>query len=137
MKFNDDIPVFGDIDFRGKCPLESIEQVTFFNKIRREYPASIGAIAIHNRNEGKKHAAQVMKEKAEGMVSGASDIVIPGSPAFVCEMKRQDHTKSHWQPNQEAYLLACKKQGAFVCVALGYKAAWEALEKWLSESTTE
>ena len=130
MKFPSDIPVFGDTDFRGKCPMESLEQVTFFNRLRRLYPQTLGAIAIHSRNEGKKHAAQVMKEKAEGMVSGASDIIIPASPSFVCELKRQDHTKGHWQPNQIEYLRACKKQGAFICVALGHEAAWEAMLLW-------
>lgn len=131
MKFNHEIPVYGNTDYRNKkCPHESAEQMTFFNTLRHDYP-DLGMIAIHPRNEGKRTIQQTMRHKAEGMTAGASDIIIPGSPAFVCEMKRQDHTVSSWEPNQIDYLLACKKQGAFVCVALGWKAAMEALKEWI------
>jgi hypothetical protein len=65
------------------------------------------------------------------MTVGASDIIVPGCPAFVCEMKRQDHTKSRWQDGQIEYLLQAQENGAFVCVALGYVAAIEALKDWL------
>lgn len=71
------------------------------------------------------------KHKAEGMVSGASDIIIPGSPSFVCEMKRRDHTKSSLAPEQVEYLRAAKKTGAFVCIALGCDAAWGAFGEYL------
>lgn len=130
MKMNPKIRVFGDLEYRGPCPPESNEQVTFFNVLRRDYPA-LGAIAIHPRNEGKKSHQQVMREKSEGMTPGASDIIIPGAPCFVCELKRQNHTKSKWQNNQENYLLTAQSQGAFVCVALGYKAALEGVNEWL------
>lgn len=44
-----DLPfrVYGDLSFRGKCPVESQEQVTFFSRIRREFPDSYGRLAIH------------------------------------------------------------------------------------------
>jgi hypothetical protein len=71
-----------------------------------------------------------MQQKAEGMVAGAADIIIPGDPTFVCELKRQDHTKSVWQPNQIDFLEECHGSGAFVCVALGYEAALEAVDEW-------
>lgn len=87
-------------------------------------------IAIHPRNEGKRHHVQVAREKAEGMTPGASDIIIPGAPSFVCELKRKDHTKSRWQAEQEEYLQACRQAGAFVCVALGWEAALEAFNNW-------
>ena len=67
------------------------------------------------------------------MTEGASDVIIPGCPAFVCELKRQDHTKSKWQKGQLDYLENCQKNGAFVCVAFGYKAALEAIEEWKKE----
>lgn len=130
MKFPDWLPVYGDLKYRNKkCPKESAEQITFFNTIRKQYP-EYGAIAVHQRNEGKRYAHQVSKQKAEGMTPGASDIIIPGSPTFVCELKRQDHTICTWQPNQIEYLEACKKQGAFVCVALGWEGAMEAFLEW-------
>jgi len=130
MKFPPTIKVYGDKKFRGKCPSESLEQVTFFARLRRNYP-EFGAIAIHPRNEGKRHYAAVNKEKSEGMTTGASDIIIPASPAFVCEMKRQDHTKSRLEPEQIEYLEAAQAAGAFVCIALGCEAATEAFGDWL------
>lgn len=133
MKFPPNIKVYGSIDYRNKkCPPEAVEQVTFFNKLRREYPTTYGLIALHPRNEGDRTHYQTAKQKAEGMTPGASDIIIPGAPAFVCEMKRQDHTMSKWQPGQLEYLEASQEAGAFVCVALGYAAAWEALCEWMN-----
>ena len=130
MKFPISIKVYGDQKHRDKkCPPESAEQITFFNVLRRDYP-ELGAIAIHPRNEGKRSIQQTQRQKAEGMTPGASDIIIPGNPTFVCEMKRQDHTLCKWEPEQISYLQQCQKNGAFVCVALGYKAALEALEQW-------
>lgn len=130
MNLNDcQVPVYGDQSFRGKCPTESVEQITFFNRIRK-IPIW-GKLALHPRNEGKRHYKQVTKEKAEGMTEGASDIIIPGSPSFVCELKRRDRTKSSWQSGQEDYLESAQKAGAFACVALGADAAMEAFEEWL------
>lgn len=123
------VPVYGDQDWRGKCPSESVEQVTFFNRVRKV--PIWGTIAIHPRNEGVRHYKQVSREKAEGMTKGASDIIIPGCPAFVCELKRRDRTQSSWQDGQLEYLEAAKRAGAFACVALGADAATEAFEEWL------
>lgn len=134
MKFqNTEIPIYGDLKWRGTCPTEDVEQASFFAKLRRDYPDSYGLIAVHPRNEGLKMGGQfsaVIKHKAEGMTAGASDIIIPGAPSFVCELKRRDHTKSKWQDGQEAYLLAARRAGAFACVALGALAAWAAFEDW-------
>lgn len=127
MKFDKDIKLYGNVDFRGDCPSEAAEQITFFNAIRK---TPYGAIALHIRNEGKRNKWQASRHQAEGMLSGASDIIIPASPAFVCEMKRRDHTKSRWQKGQLEFLKAAKKHGAFVCVALGFDAAWEAFNDW-------
>lgn len=129
------IPVYGDQTFRGKCPQEHVEQASFFAKLRREYPESYGRIAIHPRNEGLLINGQfqaMTKHKLEGMAKGAADIVIPGAPTFVCELKRQDHTQSKWQDGQIDYLEASQNAGAFVCVALGAVAAWDAFQDWLS-----
>ena len=133
MKFHTDIPLYGDATFRGKCPKEEVEQASFFSRLRREYPDTFGLIAIHPRNEGlvsKGQFSAMIRHKAEGMTPGASDIIIPGSPSFVCELKRQDHTQSKWQDGQQAYLVAAANAGAFVCVALGAVAAWEAFNVW-------
>jgi len=50
---------------------------------------------------------------------------------FVCELKRRDYTQSAWQDGQQDYLLAAHAAGGFACVALGYAAAWQALEYWM------
>lgn len=134
MKFPATIPVYGDQSFRGKCHLEHVEQASFFSKLRREYPDTWGRIAIHPRNEGLLINGQfqgVIKQQIEGMAKGASDIVIPGGRGgFVCELKRRDHTKGKWQAGQIEYLEAAAACGAFVCVALGAAAAWEAFNEW-------
>jgi len=135
MKFTDTMPVYGDRSFRGKCPNENIEQSSFFAKIRREYPDSYGLIAVHPRNEGLVKNGQfhaMNKHKLEGMTKGASDIVIPGAPSFVCELKRQNHTLSKWQEGQLEYLQAARNVGSFVCVALGAVAAWDAFVDYLN-----
>ena len=61
------VPIYGDTTFRGKCPKEELEQVTFFNRLRREYPDTYGAIAIHPRNEQQLkggHHRQLASQKA-------------------------------------------------------------------------
>lgn len=134
MKFPTDIEVYGDQAFRGDCPSESMEQVTFFNRLRRQYPDTWGLIALHPRNEGVRTHYQAMKEKSEGMTKGAADVVIVGAPAFVCEIKRQNHTKSQWQDGQQEFLHAAKKAGAFTCIALGADAAWRAFHAYLEQT---
>jgi hypothetical protein len=128
MKVPPDIPVFGDMSFRGDCSTETLEQVTFFARIRRKYPDTWGVLAIHPRNEGQRSVFQTAHQKAEGLTEGASDIVIPGSPTFVCELKRRDHTKSVLSDEQVKYLRAAIKVGSFACVALGVDAAEEAFD---------
>ena len=127
-------PTYGDATFRGKCPTESLEQITFFSRLRREYPDTWGALAIHPRNEGQLRGGQIttiQKVSAEGMVKGASDIIIPARVSFVCELKRADHTKGAWQDGQIEYLTAAHNAGAFACVALGCDGAWAAFNDWL------
>lgn len=127
--------VYGDQSFRGKCAAESVEQVSAMNQIRKRWPDTLGAIVIHPRNEGKYLAQQIRRFKAEGMTSGASDIIIPGSPAFVCELKRKDHTKSRWQEGQLDYLKAAHDCGAFTCVAFGAKGVIDAILDYLAATS--
>lgn len=125
-----DIRVCGDITYRGPCPTEGAEQTTFFNRLRTHYPDTLAVIAVHIRNEGKKTAQQAAIHRAQGMVTGAADILIPGNPAFVCELKRRDPAKSKLYDEQVKYLRAAVANGAFVCVALGTDPAWEAMQEW-------
>lgn len=121
------IPIYGDPTWRGACPTENAEQVTFFAAIRK---TPMGRVALHIKNEGKRRHGQVSWDKASGLVKGASDIMIPGSPAFVCELKRKDHTKSRISGEQSEYLEAAQEYGAFAVIALGWEAAWEAVQEW-------
>lgn len=115
---------------KDPCPSEKVEMASFFNRLRREHP-QLGAIALHIRNEGKRTAMQHSAMVGEGgFVKGASDVVIPGNPAFVMEMKSRAKT-AKVSKEQVAYLESCAAQGAFTCVALGAVAAWDALEEWL------
>ncbi len=132
MLLPNDIPIYGDLTYRGKCPKETLEQVTFFNRLRRDFPDTLGLIAFHVRNEGKRTHLQAAAEKSEGMTTGAADIIIPGAPTFVCELKRRDHTQSELKVEQLAFLRAAQARGSFVCVALGVDAAWEALHAYLA-----
>lgn len=114
----------------GPCPSEKVEMASFFNRLRREYP-HLGAIALHIRNEGKRTAMQHNAMVGEGgFVKGASDVVIPGAPTFVMEMKSRAKT-ARVSKEQVAYLESCAANGAFACVALGAVGAWEAFEAWL------
>ena len=136
MKFPQWLKVYGDTSYRGDCPQESAEQITFFGQLRARYPDTLGVLALHPKNEEKRKGRQfqqLARDKAMGLAPGASDIKIPGGPAFVCEMKRQDHTKSKWQDDQLEYLEAAHNAGAFACVALGWEAAMEAVEDWLEQ----
>lgn len=129
------IPLYGDSKYRNKkCPQEEIEQVTFVNSIRAQYPDSYGLILVHPENEGKLINGQftrITRSRAMGMTKGAADIIVPGMPSFVCEIKRQDRTLSDLSQEQYDYLKAACSAGSFVCIALGHEAAENAFRDWL------
>lgn len=134
------IPLYGDPTYRGKCDREQLEQMSIIGRIRREYPSTYGLIVLHPRNEGLKENGQfssVIRHNAEGMCKGAADVIIPARRAFVCEVKRKNPTLSKLAPEQVAFLTAAQASGAFVCVALGAVAAWEAFEEWRKELESE
>jgi hypothetical protein len=130
MKIPDDIPVYGDVDYRGDCPLEELEHVTFFSQLRIRHP-HLGRLAIHPPNEGKRHLGKYRQDVLRGMSVGAADIIIPAGRTFVCEMKRRDRLRSTLDDTQLAWLRLAREQGAFVCIALGWEAAFLALDDYL------
>jgi hypothetical protein len=133
MKFNDWLQVYGDPHFRGDCLREDTEQINFFSLLTVRHP-ELAALALHPKNESKRSWGQVNYDNKTGAINtGASDIIIPGAPTFVCELKRRNHTKSSWQPGQIDYLLAAKNAGCFVCVALGADAAIAAVDDWIKQ----
>jgi len=115
------------------CPSEKVEMASFFSRLRRQYP-HLGAIALHIRNEGKRTAMQQRAIVGEGgFVKGASDVIIPGAPTFVMEMKSRAKIVKV-SKEQKAYLEAAAANGAFACVALGAVGAWEALQVWIENT---
>jgi len=127
MKFPKGIKVYGDKSFRGACPSETMEQVTIFNRLKG---GKLAKVAMHIRNEGKRSYMQTSRHKSEGMLVGAADIIILGSPTFVCELKRRDHTKGKLSKEQVAFLLNAQEAGCFVCIALGADAFKAAIKEW-------
>lgn len=133
MKFPEWLTVWGDQEYRGDCPLEGAEQATFFAQLRKHYPDTYGRLALHPKNEGKRRGAQfaqLARDKALGMTKSAPDVVLPGAPALLIEIKRRDHTKSKWQDGQVEYLETAQQLGCVVAVALGWQGAMAAFENW-------
>jgi len=131
MKFPGWLKVYGCADYRGPCPLEHQEQALFFQYIRTVHPNTYGRLVLHPANEGKRTYGQARFANKQGMTPGASDIILPGNPSFVCEIKRQDHTKSSWTAGQVDYLRMAQYLDCFVCVALGGNSAIDALNDYL------
>jgi len=129
MKFNKSIHVEGDLTFRGECPTEAAEQITFFSAIKLTHP-KLAKIAVHIRNEGQRNHQQTSRYKSEGMNVGASDIIIPCNPTIVIELKRRDHTKCRLSTDQEQYLIDCQAMGSKTCIALGWEAAINFINKY-------
>lgn len=121
------VKVFGDTNYRGKCPSEMAEQVSFLHLLKVEFP-ELEEITVHIENEGKRGDAA--KKKQQGMKTGASDIMIPCCPPILIELKLQDHTKSSVSAAQIGYLVRASRLGAFTCVALGASGAMEAVRAW-------
>jgi len=126
------VPHYGGL-YKGPCPLEAVEQISFFNKLRQEHPETWGLLAVHIRNEdGSATAQKVRRMKLDGLVTGASDIQIPGCPSLVLEMKRADPAKSTLSAAQQNYLTAAQAARAYACICFGAVAAWEAFQHWLT-----
>src|SRR5690606_23059711 len=124
------VRIYGKAD-QDKAPSESVEMSTFFSRLRAQYPHTYGAVGIHVRNEGKRTFAQASKMMLEGgFVKGTPDIIIPGSPTFLCELKSR---KKGSRPSKEqmAYLETATKTDAFCVIAYGYEEAWNALNDWI------
>lgn len=112
---------------KGVHPSEAAEMMTFFNQLRKHYPEYY-AIALHVRNENDGDYKKTNKSKLEGgFVKGASDIVIPCNPPFVCELKAINKG-SRVSQEQIVFLNNAANLGAFACIAYGWKAAFQAFE---------
>lgn len=130
MKIPDFLRVYGDINYRGPCPVESADQVTVFGQIRKRHPHLVNMV-FHPRMEGERTKGQADWQKADGsIVKGMVDVIGIGHPMLVMEIKRKNHLLSVWQPGQIDVLQAAYKRGAFTCLALGFEAALQAIQDW-------
>lgn len=131
MKLNESIPVFGDVNFRNKCPTEDIEQINFFSWLKFNYP-NYANLFLHPKTEGKRTYQQVNYDKRTGGIpTSLPDLIIIHRLPFCVELKRKDHTKSKWQDGQQEKLLELQEAGCFVGLALGADGAKEAFLQWL------
>lgn len=131
MKFNESIPVFGDVSFRGGCKSEYCEQVDFYAWLKLNYP-EYHSLFLHPKTEGQRTYQQVNYEKrAGGIPKSLPDLMIINNYPFCVELKKKNHVKSQWQNGQQEKLIELKNAGCFIGVALGADGAKEAFLQWL------
>ena len=96
---------------------EHLEQVTFINWFRSEYPSTL-IFAIPN---GEYRAiTTAVRLKAEGVTAGVTDLFIPSMKLFIEMKKVKGGTVSKAQKEIIAQLIA---DGYDVIIAKGYKDA--------------
>jgi len=142
------IEIVGDVSFRGDCKAEDADLASFFAWVRKSYP-EYKAFIFHAETEfnptSSTSYAYHAKSKAKGRLDGIADIIcLPiskGAPAFLCELKRCDISKSlankkrkeHFE-TQLLLLASQKAAGNTAIVALGLEAVKssfiEYVEKW-------
>lgn len=126
------IEVFGNTAWRGVCPLEMAEQISFLALLAVEFPV-FADVAVHIANEGKRSARRGAQMKLEGLNKGACDIFIPAVPPILIELKRRDHTESAVSNDQIKYILNAKKIGANACIAIGAQGAMAAVRHYVQQ----
>lgn len=142
-----DIEIIGDVNYRGECKAEDADLASFFAWVRKEYP-QYRSFVFHAETEfnptGPASYAYHAKSKAKGRLDGIADIIcLPiskGAPAFMCELKRKDISKSLANKKRkehfEIQLLLLKSQkiaGNIAIVALGLEAAKAAFKSYVRD----
>ena len=117
-------------EFPKDAPSESVEQITFFNQLRKLHP-EIAKVAIHGKNEGKRTVKQIAKDKAEGLVKGAPDIFIAGNPTLLIELKKRSK-RARVSDEQINFLESASNLGADCYICYGWESAWKALQEWIA-----
>lgn len=135
------VRIYGDVSYRGDCPLEDSDLASAFAWVRFNYP-QYSALIFHAETEfnptNSASYAYHAKSTAKGRLDGLADIVcLPiskGAPAFLCELKRKDISKSIASKQRKEHfikqLLLLSSQiehGNVGIVALGleaFKSAW-------------
>jgi hypothetical protein len=99
---------------KNKSPKEHIEQVTFLNEFKKEWPD----VFIHSiPNGGYKHISVAKTLKLEGLEAGIPDLFVPEWCLWP-EMKRQ--IGGVLSPEQVRTIKILEKAGHIVIVCTGY-----------------
>ena len=128
---------YADLKFGKPAQYREIEAKPSSEEFRKQAAEMPRAIhpAVWTRPTGEKclHVSNYMAQGILGMENEEGDALLEA----VCQAQNalaQSCSYFHkWEDGQIPYLQAAKAQGAFVCVALGCDAAWQALLDWLSD----
>lgn len=123
------LPKFGDLPKSTSNPAEDYVLSSLISRIRNDYPLTYGLVAFHVKNESKRTTGQIRADKAKGLTKGVSDLIVIGNPTLCMEIKKDNSCR--FEDGQLEFLQQAQKQGAFVCLAVGYQGAKNAFEHWL------
>ena len=130
MKIPPWLPKFGTLKKSNDNPKEDYVLSSIVSRIRMDYPLTYGLVAFHVKNESKRTTGQIRADKAKGLTKGVSDLIVIGNPTLCMEIKRDD--SCYFEIGQLEFLEQAQKNGAFVCLAVGYDGAKEAFNHWLT-----
>ena len=130
MKIPEWLPKFGSLKKSNENPKEDYVLSSIVSCIRMDYPNTYGLVAFHVKNESKRTTGQIRADKAKGLTKGVSDLIVIGNPTLCMEIKRDD--SCYFESGQLEFLEQAQKNGAFVCLAVGYDGAKEAFNHWLT-----
>ena len=123
------LPKFGDLPKSTSNPAEDYVLSSLISRIRNDYPSTYGLVAFHVKNESKRTTGQIRADKAKGLTKGVSDLIVIGNPTLCMEIKKDNSCR--FEGGQLEFLQQAQKQGAFVCLAVGYQGAKDAFKHWL------
>ena len=123
------LPKFGDLPKSTSNPAEDYVLSSLISRIRNDYPSTYGLVAFHVKNESKRTTGQIRADKAKGLARGVSDLIVVGNPTLCMEIKKDNSCR--FEDGQLEFLQQAQKQGAFVCLVIGYQGAKDAFEHWL------
>ena len=122
------LPKFGDLPKSTSNPAEDYVLSSLISRIRNDYPSTYGLVAFHVKNESKRTTGKIRADKAKGLTKGVSDLIVIGNPTLCMEIKKDNSCR--FEDGQLEFLQQAQKQGAFVCLAIGYQGAKDAFEEW-------
>ena len=120
------LPKFGDLPKSTSNPAEDYVLSSLISRIRNDHPSTYGLVAFHVKNESKRTTGQIRADKAKGLTKGVSDLIVIGNPTLCMEIKKDNSCR--FEDGQLEFLQQAQKQGAFVCLAIGYQGAKDAFE---------